>query len=103
MRLAEMYEGRISVLDIADFAVHIPRGSLVAEWFGGWGAITSIDESIRRVEYAVVAANSSKKPPIPDAPKGLREIDRDRKKQIAMREKRRRALASMSARLQESR
>ncbi|MFD1202685.1 hypothetical protein ACFSWE_08640 [Leucobacter albus] len=95
-----MYEGRVSVLDVADFAVHLRRGSLVSEWFGGWGAITGLEEAVRRVEYAVIAVNAGKKKPEqPSAPKGLRDAVIAQQKKSHQRAARARALASMQAAL----
>lgn len=58
---------------MAELVAHLPRGSSVFEWFGGWGAITAEDETLRRIEYVLVAANSSKKPTPPSPPVSLRE------------------------------
>lgn len=95
-----MYEGRINVLDVADFAVHLPRGSLISEWFGGWGAITGVEEALWRVEYTLIAVNAGKKKPSPPtAPKGVRDVVLDEKKKRKAQVDRARALASMQAAL----
>ena len=99
--LTDMYEERASVLDVADFAVNLPRGGAVSEWFGGWGSITAEEEALRRVEFTLVAVNSGKKkPPLPSAPQGLRDIELGRKAKAHRQAQRDEALASMHAALQ---
>lgn len=99
--LTDMYEGRIGVLDVADFSVHLRRGSLVSEWFGGWGAISAEEEAMRRIEYAIVAVNAGKKlPPAIVPPKGLRDADIAQRKKARGAVAKARALASMRAALE---
>ena len=95
--LTDMYEGRIKVSDTADFAVHLPRGGPVSEWFGGWGAITAEDEALRRIEFLIATVNSEngKGPAVPTPPVGLYEADRERRDKAAKAAAKRAALASM--------
>lgn len=91
-----MYEGRIQVLDVVDFAANLPRGGAVAEWLGGWGAITGEEEALRRVEYVLVATNAKRRPKPPKPPVSIREkeiADRANAKQRAAKAE---ALRSMS-------
>lgn len=95
-----MYEGRATVLDIADFAVNLPRGGAVSAWFGGWGSITAEEEALRRLEFTLIAINSSKKkPPLPAPPQGLRDVELKRRVKARKQDMRDKALASMQAAL----
>ncbi|UOQ56071.1 hypothetical protein MUN78_10180 [Leucobacter allii] len=77
----------MTVLDISDFAAHLPRGGAVAQWDGGWGAITAEEEALRRVEWAIVAVNSKKRPPLPKPPVSVRETERRIAKQKARQDR----------------
>ena len=97
--LTDMYEGRVNVLDVADFAANLPRGGAVSAWYGGWGAVTSLEESLRRVEHVLklqMVQASGKKRSIPDPapPKSLRDAHlRAREKEDRLARVRRDALA----------
>lgn len=94
--LTDMYEGRISVFDVADFAAHLPRGGAVAEWLGGWGAISAEEEALRRVEYVLIATNAKKKPKPPKPPESLRDKEISERMNKASRTAKNKALRAMS-------
>lgn len=99
MRLSDMWAGVESVVEVADLVAHLPRGSAVAEWCGGWGAVTAEEEALRRIEYVLVAVNSKSKPKPPKPPEGVRDVAAaERKKSQRMAQNRAskaRALALM--------
>ncbi|GAA1579248.1 hypothetical protein GCM10009692_18640 [Leucobacter aridicollis] len=102
--LTDMYEGRIPVLDVADFAVHLPRGGAVHRWVGGWAALTAQEEHLVNVEHllnAQIAQTAGKRsaPPFPDAPKGERDAEVAKARAEEKRASRARALASMQNRI----
>lgn len=89
VRLSDMYEGRISVLDISDFAAHLRRGSAVYEWYGGWTAVTPEVEAMMRLEYLlhaqiIQAAGKKRSIPEPKPPVSLRDVV---KQEISKRER----------------
>ena len=93
--LTDMYEGRVRVSDVADYAAYLSRGGAVAEWIGGWGAVTAEEEALRRIEYVLVSANSKKRPKFPKPPVGAREVEQNRKRELRVKADRRRALELM--------
>lgn len=68
-----MYEGRIPVLDVADYAAHLGRGGAVAQWIGGWGAISGEEAAIVGLDWTLRAVNSKKAPPAPKPPPSVME------------------------------
>lgn len=99
--LTDMYEGRISAIDVSDFAAHLPRGSAVSLWIGGWGALTGAEEGMRRVEYLlqaqlVQASGKRRTVPEPKPPVGLRDAEIKKRRDTADRLRRQQALESMS-------
>lgn len=77
--LSDMYEGRVSVQDVSDFAAHLPRGCSVYEWYGGWLAVTAAVEASMRVEHLlkaqlVQASGKKKTIPDPEPPKSIRDV-----------------------------
>lgn len=94
--LTDMYEGRISVEDVADYSAHLPRGGAVAEWLGGWAAITAEDEALRRIEYVLVATNTKRKPKPPAPPPSLRDNEISRRKNAEVHAAKKAALRRMS-------
>lgn len=102
--LTDMYEGRIPVLDVADFAVHLPRGGASHRWVGGWAALSETEEALLRVEHllsAQIAQAAGKKqaPPFPDPPRGERDAEIANARAEEKRASRARALASMQKRI----
>lgn len=99
MRLSDMWAGVESVVEVADLVAHLPRGSAVAEWCGGWGAVTAEEEALRRIEYVLVAVNSKSKPKPPKPPEGVRDTERasaERAREVEKKRARKaRALALM--------
>ena len=77
-----MYAGKEHPFEVADYASRIQRGGALAEWIGGWGAITGEEETLRRIEWLTMAVNSKKKPPLPQPPGSVRDAE------IAARKKR---------------
>lgn len=97
-----MYDGRESVREVADMAANLPRGGVVSEWLGGWGAVTAEEEALRRLEHLmnvrIMQASGKKRPvPSPKPPESVRDLERTKKLQAAKAAKKAAALARMSS------
>lgn len=90
-----MWTGEEDALEVAHYAANLPRGSLIAEWVGGWGAVTAEDEALQRVEYVLVATNAKRKPKPPKPPVSIRDNEIQEADQAKKRAAKARAMRSM--------
>lgn len=82
-----MRAGLEDVLEVADYAAHLPRGSAMGEWVGGVMAVTPDVEALWEISYILAQVNSKKKVKPRTLPEGVREREQReaRKRQHALR------------------
>ncbi len=85
--LRDMWAGRISVVEVADCAAHIPRGGAVGEWFGGFYAVTAEVEAVWELSHILAQVNSKKKVKPREMPEGVRDREARAAKAAARAEK----------------
>lgn len=104
VRLSDMYAGKEDPLEVADMLANVPRGGAVHQWTGGWGAITSEDEALRRIEYLmqvqiVQASGKRRSIPAPSAPASQRD-EENRAAEVARKKAAKaKAIAAMAERM----
>lgn len=88
--LSDVEAGRHDLLDVAAWVANYPRGGAIAEWIGGWGAVTAEEETLRRIEHLlnvqiVQASGRKRKVPEPKPPESVRvQAERKRKTQVRL-------------------